>query len=167
MTERANGPAVPAPTIPAPTIPAPTIPAPTIPGKRYIGALDGMRALAVLLVIGFHLRLPGFRAGFVGVDIFFVLSGFLITWLLLEEIRRTGRVSLSAFWARRARRLLPALVLVLLTVGIVTAVTATYTERASMRGDLLATTGYVANWHFIQTSTYFADIGVDSPLEHT
>jgi len=135
--------------------------------RDHVRALDGMRALAVLLVIGFHLRLPGFRAGFVGVDIFFVLSGFLITSLLLEEIRRTGRVSLSAFWARRARRLLPALVLVLLTVGIVTAATATYTERASMRGDLLATTGYVANWHFIQTSTYFADIGVDSPLEHT
>src|SRR5687767_7204557 len=126
-----------------------------------------MRAVAVLLVILFHLRVPGFRAGFVGVDVFFVLSGFLITSLLLEEIRRTGRVSLSAFWARRARRLLPALVLVLLTVGVVTALTATYTERASMRGDLLATTGYVANWHFIRTSTYFADIGVDSPLEHT
>jgi peptidoglycan/LPS O-acetylase OafA/YrhL len=134
---------------------------------EHVSALDGMRAVAVLLVILFHLRVPGFRAGFVGVDIFFVLSGFLITSLLLEEIRRTGRVSLSAFWARRARRLLPALVLLLLTVGVVTALTATYTERASMRGDLLATTGYVANWHFIQTSTYFADIGVDSPLEHT
>jgi peptidoglycan/LPS O-acetylase OafA/YrhL len=134
---------------------------------QHVRALDGMRAIAVLLVIAFHVRLPGFRAGFVGVDIFFVLSGFLITSLLLEEIRRTGRVSLSAFWARRARRLLPALVLVLLTVGVVTALTATYTERASMRGDLLATTGYVANWRFVQTSTYFADIGVDSPLEHT
>ena len=148
MTERATGPPIPV-------------------KAEHVSALDGMRAIAVLLVILFHLRVPGFRAGFVGVDIFFVLSGFLITSLLLEEIRRTGRVSLSAFWARRARRLLPALVLVLLTVGVVTALTATYTERASMRGDLLATTGYVANWHFIQTSTYFADIGVDSPLEHT
>ncbi len=148
MTERATGPPIPV-------------------KAEHVSALDGMRAIAVLLVILFHLRVPGFRAGFVGVDVFFVLSGFLITSLLLEEIRRTGRVSLSAFWARRARRLLPALVLVLLTVGVVTALTATYTERASMRGDLLATTGYVANWHFIQTSTYFADIGVDSPLEHT
>ena len=148
MTERATGPSIPV-------------------KSEHVSALDGMRAIAVLLVILFHLRVPGFRAGFVGVDVFFVLSGFLITSLLLEEIRRTGRVSLSAFWARRARRLLPALVLVLLSVGLVTALTATYTERASMRGDLLATTGYVANWHFIQTSTYFADIGVDSPLEHT
>jgi peptidoglycan/LPS O-acetylase OafA/YrhL len=148
VTERATGPAVPV-------------------EAEHVRALDGMRAIAVLLVIGFHLRVPGFRAGFVGVDVFFVLSGFLITSLLLEEVRRTGRVSLPAFWARRARRLLPALVLVLLTVGVVTTMTATYTERASMRGDLLATTGYVANWHFIETSTYFADIGVDSPLEHT
>ena len=141
---------------------------PVVPVKaEHVGALDGMRGIAVLLVILFHLRVPGFRAGFVGVDIFFVLSGFLITSLLLEEVRRTGRVSLPGFWARRARRLLPALVLVLLTVGVVTSMTATYTERASMRGDLLATTGYVANWHFIETSTYFADIGVDSPLEHT
>jgi peptidoglycan/LPS O-acetylase OafA/YrhL len=141
---------------------------PTVPERAgHVRALDGMRAIAVLLVILFHLRVPGFRAGFVGVDVFFVLSGFLITSLLLEEVRRTGRVSLSAFWARRARRLLPALVLVLLTVGVVTALTATYTERASVRGDLLTTTGYVANWHFIDTSSYFADIGVDSPLEHT
>ena len=133
----------------------------------HVPALDGMRGIAVLLVLLFHLRVPGFRAGFIGVDLFFVLSGFLITSLLLEEIRRTGRVSVPAFWARRARRLLPALVLVLLVVGIVTWATATYTERASLRGDLLATTGYVANWHLISTSTYFADIGVDSPLEHT
>jgi peptidoglycan/LPS O-acetylase OafA/YrhL len=133
----------------------------------YVPALDGVRAVAVLLVLLFHLRVPGFRAGFVGVDVFFVLSGFLITSLLLEEIRRTGRVSLPEFWARRARRLLPAVVLVLLVVGIATWTTATYTERASVRGDLLATTGYVANWRMISTSSYFADTGVDSPVEHT
>jgi len=147
-----------------------TEPAETATGPRssgHVPALDGMRGIAVLLVLLFHLRVPGFRAGFIGVDLFFVLSGFLITSLLLEEIRRTGRVSVPAFWARRARRLLPALVLVLLVVGIVTWATATYTERASIRGDLLATTGYVANWHLISTSTYFTDIGVDSPLEHT
>jgi peptidoglycan/LPS O-acetylase OafA/YrhL len=150
----------------------------TEPGERATGsggpkegghvhALDGIRALAVLLVLLFHLRIPGFRAGFLGVDVFFVLSGFLITSLLLKEIRRTGRVSLPEFWARRARRLLPAVVLVLLVVGLSTWMTATYTERASVRGDLLATTGYVANWRLISNSTYFADTGVDSPVEHT
>jgi peptidoglycan/LPS O-acetylase OafA/YrhL len=133
----------------------------------HVRALDGMRAVAVLLVLLFHLRFPGFSSGFLGVDIFFVLSGFLITTLLLTELDRTGRVSLPEFWARRARRLLPALVVLLLVVAGVTWLQGTFTERASVRGDLLATTGYVANWHFINTSSYFADIGVDSPLEHT
>jgi peptidoglycan/LPS O-acetylase OafA/YrhL len=133
----------------------------------HVHALDGMRAVAVVLVLLFHLQVPGFTAGFVGVDIFFVLSGFLITTLILTEIDRTGRISLPDFWARRARRLLPALVIVLVIVAIVTWATATFTERTSIRGDLLATAGYVANWHLITTSSYFADIGVDSPLEHT
>jgi peptidoglycan/LPS O-acetylase OafA/YrhL len=133
----------------------------------HVGALDGMRAVAVLLVLLFHLRFPGFSSGFVGVDIFFVLSGFLITTLLLTELERSGRISLPDFWARRARRLLPALLVLLLVVAGVTWSQGTFTERASVRGDLLATTGYVANWHFINTSSYFADIGVDSPLEHT
>jgi peptidoglycan/LPS O-acetylase OafA/YrhL len=133
----------------------------------HVRALDGMRAIAVLLVLLFHLRIPWFRAGFLGVDVFFVLSGFLITSLLLEEIRRTGRVSLPEFWARRARRLLPAVVLVLLVLSLTTSMTTTYTERPSVRGDLLATTGYVANWRLISTSSYFADTGVDSPVEHT
>ena len=133
----------------------------------YVPALDGLRAVAVLLVLLFHLRVPGFRAGFLGVDIFFVLSGFLITTLLLTERNRRGRISLPDFWARRARRLLPALLLLLVVVAVFTWATATYTQRASVRGDLLATSGYVANWRFISTSSYFADIGVDSPLEHT
>ena len=136
-------------------------------GGGHVRALDGMRAIAVVLVLLFHLRVPAFSAGFVGVDIFFVLSGFLITTLLLTEVERTGRISLSAFWARRARRLLPALIVVLLVVALGTWLTGTFTERTSVRGDLLATAGYVANWHFIGTSSYFVDIGIDSPLEHT
>ena len=71
----------------------------------HVRALDGIRAVAVMLVLLFHLRFPGFSSGFLGVDIFFVLSGFLITTLLLTERDRTGRISLSEFWARRARRL--------------------------------------------------------------
>ena len=133
----------------------------------HVRSLDGIRAVAVVLVLLFHLRFPGFSSGFLGVDIFFVLSGFLITTLLLTEHERTGRISLAEFWARRARRLLPALVILLLAVAAVTWARGTFTERASLRGDLLATTGYVANWHLINTSSYFADIGIDSPLEHT
>jgi peptidoglycan/LPS O-acetylase OafA/YrhL len=135
-------------------------------GGGHVRALDGMRAIAVVLVLLFHLQVPAFSAGFVGVDIFFVLSGFLITTLLLTELERTGRISLPSFWARRARRLLPALLVVLLVVAFATWLTGTFTERTSVRGDLLATAGYVANWHFIGTSSYFADIGIDSPLEH-
>src|SRR2546427_4784127 len=81
---------------------------------RYVPQLDGLRAIAVLLVVLFHLGLGPFRSGFLGVDIFFVISGFLITSLLIAESKRTGRISLPALWARRARRLLPALALMLL-----------------------------------------------------
>jgi peptidoglycan/LPS O-acetylase OafA/YrhL len=136
-------------------------------GGGHVRALDGMRAIAVILVLLFHLQIPAFSSGFVGVDVFFVLSGFLITTLLLTELERTGRISLPNFWARRARRLLPALVVVLLVVALATWLTGTFTERTSVRGDLLSTAGYVANWHFIGTSSYFVDIGIDSPLEHT
>jgi peptidoglycan/LPS O-acetylase OafA/YrhL len=132
-----------------------------------VTALDGLRGVAVLLVFLFHLRVAGFAAGFLGVDVFFVLSGFLITSLLLAEMERSGRISLTGFWARRVRRLLPALVLMLLAVALLTSLTAPYTERSALRGDLLATTTYRANWHFITTSSYFENNGVDSPLQHT
>lgn len=133
----------------------------------HVPALDGLRAVAVALVVLFHLKAPGFEAGFLGVDIFFVLSGFLITSLVLDEIDRTGRISLPAFWARRIRRLVPALVVFLVTVAAVTWLTASLTERGSLRGDLIATTAYVANWRFIETSSYFNSTGIESPLEHT
>src|SRR5919107_2852331 len=110
----------------------------------HVRALDGMRAVAVLLVLFFHLRMPGFASGFLGVDIFFVLSGFLITSLLLGEFQRTERIALGEFWARRARRLLPALVILLLVVAAATWAQGTFTERASVRGDRFATRGYVA-----------------------
>jgi len=84
----------------------------------YVPALDGLRALAVAGVLAFHGGVPGAQAGFLGVDVFFVLSGYLITSLLLAESRRTGRIQLLAFWSRRARRLLPALLLMLVTVAL-------------------------------------------------
>jgi peptidoglycan/LPS O-acetylase OafA/YrhL len=120
-----------------------------------------------MLVFLFHLNVMGFGAGFVGVDVFFVLSGFLITSLLLTEHARTGGVNLSGFWSRRARRLLPGLALMLVVVALVTMKTATFSGRAAMRGDLVSTTLYVANWHFISADSYFNNIGVTSPLAHT
>src|SRR5262247_1092311 len=96
-------------------------------------ALDGVRGLAILLVLLHHFAMQRFGGGFVGVDLFFVLSGFLITSLLLEEWRATGTVSLGAFYARRALRLLPALVVVLLVFVLVSASTEPVKDAAAMR----------------------------------
>ena len=81
------------------------------PTITYQPALDGVRAVAVLAVLAFHAEVPGFSGGYLGVSVFFTLSGFLITTLLVSEAESTGRVSAGAFYARRARRLLPASVL--------------------------------------------------------
>jgi len=129
---------------------------------RRIVALDGIRGLAVLGVLLFHADL--LRGGWVGVDVFFVLSGFLITGLLLDEHREWGTVSLRGFWARRVRRLVPALLVVL--AAVVVAWTAMARATDALRGDVLATLGYVANWHFIDTDqSYFASFEA-SPLRH-
>jgi peptidoglycan/LPS O-acetylase OafA/YrhL len=129
-------------------------------------ALDGVRGAAVLAVLLFHGgKLQG---GYLGVDAFFVLSGFLITSLLLAEHASSGRISLRSFWARRARRLLPALGLVLVGVAAYAAFVARPEELAEIRGDALATIGYVANWREILTDgDYWALFRAPSPLQHT
>ena len=135
-------------------------------GLRYMPALDGLRGLAVLGVIAFHAG--HLRGGFLGVDLFFVLSGFLITSLLLVEHDGTGQIGLGHFWARRARRLLPAVLLVLGFVAIYAAVWATPVELDKIRGDGLATLLYVANWHAIAgNGSYWAMFSEPSPLQHT
>jgi peptidoglycan/LPS O-acetylase OafA/YrhL len=122
--------------------------------------------VAVLGVLLFHADLlPG---GYLGVDTFFVLSGFLITSLLLVEARATDAIALGAFWARRARRLLPALFLVLLAVGAYATWRAQPTELGTIRGDALATLAYVANWRFVLAhADYWAIFRAPSPLQHT
>jgi peptidoglycan/LPS O-acetylase OafA/YrhL len=129
-------------------------------------ALDGLRGLAVGGVLLFH---GGHLAGgFLGVDAFFVLSGFLITSLLLAEQRDRGRIALGAFWMRRARRLLPALVLVLAAVAVYARLLAKPDELSTIRGDALATIGYFANWRAIFTShDYWSLFRSPSPLNHT
>ncbi|WP_246541185.1 acyltransferase family protein [Mycobacterium spongiae] len=130
-------------------------------------ALDGLRAIAVVLVLVGHGGIPGVGGGFIGVDIFFVLSGFLITSLLLDELSRTGRIDLTAFWVRRARRLLPALVLMVLAVG---AARELLPDQAlgGLRGDALAAFLWVANWRFVaQQTDYFTQSAPPSPLQHT
>jgi len=128
-------------------------------------ALDGLRLLAVAAVMAFHFGLPGAAGGFLGVDVFFVLSGYLITSLLLGRMSR-GRLDVFDFWNRRLRRLLPALLVVIGALVAWGAVVAPVVSRDGLRGDITATLFYVANWHFISTSSYFASDGVPSPLEH-
>src|ERR687889_2193749 len=109
---------------------------------RHIAALDGMRGVAVAAVLAFHGGVSVVPGGFLGVDAFFVLSGFLITSLLLAEHRGTGRIDLRAFWARRARRLLPALLLVLGVVLPVSRWAMPPEELAALRADALAALAY-------------------------
>ncbi len=134
--------------------------------QSHIRALDGLRGLAIFGVVLYHGgHLIG---GYLGVDLFFVLSGFLITSLLLAEHHATGSISLSAFWVRRARRLVPALGLVLLGIAAYCIVIAEPTELTRIRGDALATIGYVANWRAIFAGqSYFALFSSPSPLQHT
>ena len=134
----------------------------------YQPALDGIRALAVAAVLAYHAGLPWASGGFLGVDAFFVLSGFLITSLLLVEYRAKGRIAFTAFWARRGRRLLPALFLMLIGVGVYAVVFAKPDELNRLRGDALTTIGYVANWRPIFAGdSYFEQFSVPSPLRHT
>jgi peptidoglycan/LPS O-acetylase OafA/YrhL len=129
-------------------------------------ALDGLRGVAVAGVLLFHAgHLTG---GYLGVDLFFVLSGYLITSLLVGEWRTDGRIALGAFWARRARRLLPALFGVLVGIGVYALLWAKPSELAQIRGDGLATLGYIANWHSVfDNRNYFDLFTAPSPLEHT
>jgi len=134
---------------------------------RYQPALDGLRAVAVLAVIAYHAGLGPLGGGFLGVDAFFVLSGFLITSLLLTEYRQRRAIHLVGFWGRRARRLLPALLLMLLVVAAYSAGHLPSIERAQFRGDALASLCYLTNWRFISSGvSYFASVSSPNPLRH-
>jgi peptidoglycan/LPS O-acetylase OafA/YrhL len=136
-------------------------------GIPHLPALDGLRGLALLGVLLFHSRklLVG---GYLGVDLFFVLSGYLITSLLIAEKRDTGRIALGAFWIRRARRLFPALLSLMPAIALYCWVFAQPDELARVRSDALATIGYVANWSQIYSERSYWDLfAAPSPLEHT
>jgi peptidoglycan/LPS O-acetylase OafA/YrhL/lysophospholipase L1-like esterase len=114
----------------------------------YLPGIDALRAIAVLAVFLYHAGVGWMPGGFLGVDVFFVISGYLITSLLLSEQRRTGRVRLGQFWLRRARRLLPA-VGVLIAVTMIVAAIVEPDRLTELRGDAISSLAYVANWHFI------------------
>ncbi|MFP5320109.1 MAG: acyltransferase family protein [Acidimicrobiia bacterium] len=136
------------------------------PRLAYRPALDGVRALAVIAVFAYHAEVGWARAGFLGVDVFFVLSGYLITALLLSERRRDGRIDLRRFWLRRARRLLPAVLVLLAVVAVAVPVLAP-DQASRIRADLLAALGYVSNWWLIVgQQSYFEAAGRPPLLQH-
>jgi peptidoglycan/LPS O-acetylase OafA/YrhL len=136
-------------------------------GFGHKPALDGLRAVAVLSVMAYHFGATWAPGGFLGVDMFFVLSGYLITSLLVVEWDRTSTLDFLGFWARRARRLLPALFLVLGAIAIWAAVVAHRDQLDSIRWDSLWTLFYGANWHFIASGqSYFDLFNEPSPLRH-
>jgi peptidoglycan/LPS O-acetylase OafA/YrhL len=132
----------------------------------YLPGLDGLRALAVAGVLLYHADLTWFRGGYLGVDVFFVLSGFLISSLLLAEWGQRGKIDLKAFWLRRARRLLPALFL-MLVASLAFAVVFLPEEVASLRNDAIAAATYVTNWYLVVTQrSYFETVGRPSLFQH-
>lgn len=134
----------------------------------YRADLDGLRAFAVILVVGYHAGVPGLNAGFIGVDIFFVISGYLITSLLLRELDTHGRINLLEFYARRVRRLMPAMLLVIsatLLLGYLLLPPIGPLQHLSM--SAIASLGFVANYYFISTTGgYFDDPTEQVPLLH-
>ena len=131
----------------------------------YLPGLDGMRALAVVAVMVYHANSDWLPGGFLGVEMFFVISGYLITLLLISERERTYRISLRQFWLRRARRLLPALFTMMLLVTVWTAI---FKNEAlgALRGDVLAGVFYVANWYQIWEGLGYTAAGDFAPLRH-
>lgn len=133
--------------------------------RGYFPALDGLRAFAVGAVLLFHAgHLSG---GFLGVDTFFVISGFLITGLLLREVEQSGTIRLGAFWARRARRLLPALALMVCVVTLWSIRYGTPSERLALHGDTLWSLSFLMNWHEVAAAhDYWSAFALQSPLTH-
>jgi peptidoglycan/LPS O-acetylase OafA/YrhL len=142
------------------------------PNEKEAGAgfrpdIEGMRAIAIVSVLLCHAGVPFLAGGYVGVDVFFVISGFLITRLLLKELHRSETVSLRNFYARRAKRLLPQAAILLATVGIVSFILFSPVRAVSVSGDIISSAVYVANWHFAaQSVDYFAQGIEPSPLLH-
>ena len=136
--------------------------------REHFPALDGLRAVAVLTVVLFHTGVSRAQGGFLGVSLFFTLSGFLITGLLLAEHAEHGRIALKAFWARRVRRLAPASLLCLAAVLIASRWLVSVVEMRTLRGDVIAAAANVANWRFLTAGQSYASLfaGRPSPVLH-
>ncbi|GGO64819.1 acyltransferase [Microbacterium nanhaiense] len=128
--------------------------------------IQGLRALAVALVVIAHVGTPGAEGGFIGVDVFFVISGFLITQLLLREVDRTGRVSIAQFYVRRARRILPAATVVTVAVVAYVLITSSRARLGQTAEDASWTSVFLANWHFAASGTNYFSVEDPSLFQH-
>ena len=135
-----------------------------VPALRYRPEVDGLRAIAVIFVILFHAGVPLAPGGFIGVDVFFVISGFLITSLLAQELQETGTIRLVGFWARRARRILPAAILVLFASLALAAPVLEPLQRVAALRDFAAAAVYILNWSLARRATDYFDIQTDPSL---
>ena len=137
----------------------------------YQPALDGVRALAVAAVLLFHAEVPGFSGGYLGVSVFFTLSGYLITTLLLTEHAKTGTISMSGFYARRVRRLLPASLVCLTAIVVISELTDVFVGVAELRRQVMGALLQVSNWVFLAGEGSYQQLfqqagGARSPVEH-
>lgn len=138
-----------------------------MPALGFRADIEGLRAVCVLAVVAYHAGFSSFSGGFIGVDAFFVISGFLITSLLLKELDQTGRIDLPAFWARRARRLLPNSLLTVSAVLLVTILVAPPSMKVEVWQDALSVLLYLSNFFFAhRTVDYFDESVQSSPLLH-
>jgi peptidoglycan/LPS O-acetylase OafA/YrhL len=134
---------------------------------RFRPDIEGLRAVSIVAVVLYHARMPGFAGGFAGVDIFFVISGFLITRLLLREIASNHSIDIISFWCRRARRILPNALLTLAAALLATSILVPVTDRMSNVRDIIAALTYVANYRFAgRTVDYFDEGPQSSPVLH-
>ena len=134
---------------------------------RFRRDVQGLRAVAVLLVLAYHAGVPFVPGGYVGVDVFFVISGFLITGLIVREVEQTGRLSLRHFYARRVKRLLPATAVVFVAVAALTVLALPVTRWREIAGDVAASAGYLVNWRLADRSVdYLAEGSAASPVQH-
>ncbi len=135
--------------------------------SRFRGDVEGLRAVAIGLVLLFHAGLPYVSGGFVGVDVFFVISGFLITTQLVSELNRTKTVSLARFYARRAKRLLPAVGVVLVSTTLLVGLVLPRTRWREIGGDIIGSAMYMVNWRLADRSVdYLAEGSLPSPVQH-
>ena len=134
--------------------------------RRYITGLDGIRAIAVIMVLAYHLKLALFKSGFLGVTVFFVLSGYLITGILIFEVEEEGTIDLKNFWLRRIRRLVPAVMSMAVVIIFVSAVVNRVIFTKGCKDFLASVLGFNNWWQIFNKVSYFEAAGVPSPFTH-